>query len=484
MSSFLVSFFTLGFFQPYTSFLLGAAFSIQQTREGLHSTPPVFLFSGQDQSSLYAEMLWPLFGALLLYSLLLDGLIVIAAYILGRRRGSLIALFLLALPGIASTFGLWPPINYYPDTFFLRGTGMLGSVWGMFPLVSMGLLTGWSVVVILSDWLDFKDKFRHYYDHLWYSTAILTCLFFVADSNRSQLAQEFQRTDQVVRQASAYLLQQVRDYDLQCQEDPSIGTASCAWAVDVQRKLTDYAMEYERDLDFSWWGPKSSAEIYNPFPFERKLSPEQILAIRREIKAYNDSRCPVERGKGPLDNGTWLGARAIEWSRQSRPSAPCRHLPKSFCASRRDPLDEHGEEDRLSGMFQTVAIASECIIPSLVVWRKQQEKLKAVVTDHDRAKHSRWLFFVLFSLVIGGKIANATSRAMELDKRPEQERRRLVGLLRPVWLGAKNAVRWIINPYIPSPPVDNHRSSTEPLAPPIIDTQHKNLGSNGSHLHG
>ena len=43
----------------------------------------------------------------------------------------------------------------------------------------MGMLTGWSVIVILSDWLDFKDKFRHYYDHFWYALAILTCLFLL-----------------------------------------------------------------------------------------------------------------------------------------------------------------------------------------------------------------------------------------------------------------------------------------------------------------
>ena len=231
MSNFLVSFFTLGFFEPYMQFLLGAAFSIQQTREGLNPDPLIFHAYapgsniGQDQSSPYAEMLWPLLGALLLYSLLLGGLIVIAAYILGRRRGSFFAFLLLVLPGIASTFGLWPRINYFPDTFVLRGTGSLGSVWGMFPLVFMGLLTGWSVIVILSDWLDFKDKFRHYYDHLWYSMAILTCLFFIADLNTSQVVQEFQRGNQLARQASAYLLQQVRDYDLRCQEDPSIGTA-------------------------------------------------------------------------------------------------------------------------------------------------------------------------------------------------------------------------------------------------------------------
>jgi hypothetical protein len=70
-------------------------------------------------------------------------------------------------------------------------------------------------------------------------------------------------------------------------------------------------------------------------------------------------------------------------------------------------------------LSRTVAIASECIIPLLVASRARQEKLKAVVADKARTKHFRWLFFILFSLVAGGKVTNATSRAMELDKRPE-----------------------------------------------------------------
>ena len=333
---FMISF-LVRFFEPYLRFLAGAAYNIQQTREGLSQDPVIFNAYatgsniGQGQSSLFEGVFLP-FSALLLYALLLGGLIVIAAYILGRRRGSFSALLLLALPGVASTFGLWPHINYLPDRLVLPGTGTLGSAWGMFSLVFMGLLTGWSVVVILSDLLDFKDKFRHYYDHLWYSMAILTCLFFVADSNTSQVAQEFQQGNQLARQASAYLLQQIRDYDLQCQKDPSIGTASCAWAADVQRKLSDYAMEDERY--FLWRGPKSSVEIYDPFG--QKLSPEQMLAIRREIKAYNDLRCPVE----VLDKG---------WFRPSRPSATCQRPPGIVCISPRDPFDEHGEEDRRLG---------------------------------------------------------------------------------------------------------------------------------------
>ena len=72
--------------------------------------------------------------------------------------------------------------------------------------------------------------------------------------------------------------------------------------------------------------------------------------------------------------------------------------------------------------------------------RARQEELGAVVADNARTKHFRWLYFVLFSLVVGGKVANTTSRAIELDKRPEQEKRRLVGLLRSVRLGARNGL--------------------------------------------
>ena len=75
-------------------------------------------------------------GILLLYSFLLVGLIVVAAYILGRRIGAFTALLFLALPGVAAIFGLWPSINYSPETIVIGGTGTLGSPWGMFPWYS------------------------------------------------------------------------------------------------------------------------------------------------------------------------------------------------------------------------------------------------------------------------------------------------------------------------------------------------------------
>ena len=200
-----------------------------------------------------------------------------------------------------------------------------------------------------------------------------------------------------------------------------MGTVSCAWASEVQELLIDYTTSHTRL--FQTFGPKSSSDIYSPpVRIGRELSPQQILTLRCELQAYNDSQCPVEvLGEG--------------WSRYPRPSGTCQRPPSPFCTAFPEPLDGHVDHKAIN---RTVAIASECIIPSLVASRARQEKLQAVVEDKTRTKYIRWLFFILLSLVVGGKVANATSRAIELDKRPEQEKRRILKLLRPVWLGPKN----------------------------------------------
>jgi hypothetical protein len=420
------------FFVPYVQFLRGAAYNIAQIIEGLSPTSLTIVVGGADSRMElgYSVPIELIAGMLLLYSFLLVGLIVVAAYVLGRWRGAFTALLLLILPGVASIFGFWPNINYSPEAIVLGGHGTLGNPLGVFPLVLMGLLTGWSLVVILSHLLGLKDNFRHYYDHVWYSLAILTGIFFVMDSNIADVVRELQETHQESREASAYLLQQVRNYDLQCQQSrrgrrrsdpgslPSMGTISCAWASEVQGLLSDYATMHARLLPT--FGPKSSSDIYNPLG--RELSPQQILTLRHELQAYNNSRCTVKV----------LGAG---WSQMARPSATCQRPPSRFCTVFPEPLDGHVDDDALT---RTVAIASECIIPSLVALRARQEKLQAVVEDKARTKHFRWLFFILFSLVVGGKVANTTSRAIELDKRPEQEKRRVLKLLRPVWVGPKN----------------------------------------------
>jgi hypothetical protein len=426
------------FFIPYILFLRGATYNIAQTITGLKPRPLTFVIGGAGPrlDLGYFVPIEVVASILLLYSFLLVGLIVGAAYVWGRWRGVLIALFLLALPGFAVMVDLWPNIRFQPETIVLGGTGTLGSPWGMFPLISMGLLTGWSLVLILTDSFGFRDNFRNGYDHLWYAMAILAGIFFVADADISAVVQELQEENQSARQASAYLLQQVRTYDLQCQQLrqgrrrsgarslPPMGTVACAWTSDVQQRLNEYATMGARL--FPTIGPKSSSDIYSPFGYE--ISPQQILTLRYELQAYNDSRCPVK----VVDE---------RWRQGPRPSATCQRPPSRFCASYPEPLDGHVNEDVI---IRAVAIASECVIPSLVASRARQEKLSAVVADQVRTKHYRWLFFIGFSLIVGGKVANATSRAIELDKRPEQEKRRIFKLLWSVGLGAKKWVGLLI----------------------------------------
>ena len=92
----------------------------------------------------------------------------------------------MASPGVFNVFGLFPDVNYIPHTSVLRGTGVLGSPWGLLPLLILSLLTGWSLVIILVDIIGLGEKFRHYYDHLWYAMAVLAGLFFVAEFKRAK----------------------------------------------------------------------------------------------------------------------------------------------------------------------------------------------------------------------------------------------------------------------------------------------------------
>jgi hypothetical protein len=61
-----------------------------------------------------------------------------------------------------------------------------------------------------------------------------------------------------------------------------------------------------------------------------------------------------------------------------------------------------------------------------------------IVSQNNRNKHYRWLFFILFSAIVGGKIATATSQAMRLDARETEEKQRL-------WRTARSAGAAAIN---------------------------------------
>lgn len=185
-----------------------------------------------------------------------------------------------------------------------------------------------------------------------------------------------------------------------------MGSESCTWASDVQQTLTEYT--YSDPVVFVEFGPKETSDIY--FPFSSGANSKDALKIREEIKVYNELKCPVRQ----------LSATARQ---QSKSSTICERAPANFCQS--FPESPKGLVDELIAI-RTVALASECIVPALVRSRSIQEKLAFKVKSDSRSRHLRWLYFLVFSLVAGGKIANASTKLASLDARPIEERRRLL----------------------------------------------------------
>lgn len=214
-------------------------------------------------------------------------------------RGVALVFALLAVPGLLNVAGLWPQINYLPGSFYI-GSGSLGSPLGFVPLLILSLLTGWCITVIVYDSLNLTDRFRGYYDHLWYATALLAGVFFVADSVGTRHASNLAEENRISRAASSYLLNQVRSYDQFCKTEGLAEMSSCIWASDVQQTLNEYAA-YGVDA-FHQFGPAESAETYSGI--RRSVPEKEIIQIRKEIERYNRTVCPVEDlGDGVRQHG-------------------------------------------------------------------------------------------------------------------------------------------------------------------------------------
>ena len=83
-------------------------------------------------------------------------------------------------------------------------------------------------------------------------------------------------------------------------------------------------------------------------------------------------------------------------------------------------------------IVRTSALASECIIPTLVRLRNEQQKLLALNIADKRSKHYRWLYYIFLSLVVGGKIATSTMKLFAMGARSRTEIRRTVNMCKDV----------------------------------------------------
>lgn len=406
------------FLFPYFSMLYSAAWNIQQSLDGLGLSSSNFI--SRDQQGLIVGSYWspgeallPILGLMFLFALLLSFCFVTTGYVLGRKKGALLATAVMLIPGCLSLVSLWPAIPFVPDTYVISGSGVLGSGWGMLPLVGLGMITGWCVILILIDLTRAGDNFWNAYDHLWYGAGLLAGIFFVADAQVSEHARALQESSREFQQASAFLLKQVAGYDQWCRQNSRTGTASCKWASDVQQKLLDFSTQVAAVQEFL--GPKSSAQLYSPFGGEANES--SIATIRTEIAEYNRSVCPVT----DLGNG---------FRQLARPSARCQQTPAPFCTAFPDPLNGKVDKD---GVLATTALASECVIPTLVRLHAEVEKLSHTATEDRRAKHYRWMYYVFFSLIVGGKIAHATVKLASMSRRPDEDTRRALHFVKRVF---------------------------------------------------
>ncbi|TOG62237.1 hypothetical protein CGI99_20150, partial [Vibrio parahaemolyticus] len=82
-----------------------------------------------------------------------------------------------------------------------------------------------------------------------------------------------------------------------------------------------------------------------------------------------------------------------------------------------------------SVLLRPVALASECLIPTLIMSRNKQESLSNRQAAVSTSKHYRWMYFVFFAVFVGAKIANTTTKVVAMDNRSKQERHRVLKLI-------------------------------------------------------
>ena len=404
------------FLVPYVALLSRAAWSIQQNLEGaglLSSDmiaprlPGAALVSGWDPGASVLGIL----GLLCVVCLLFVPFVMLAGYAVGRKRGVVVTAIVLLLPGIAGVTGIWPRVAPAPEAFTIGGVGVTGDIGGTLSLVALLVVVGWTMAVLAADSLAIRNSVWEAYDHVWLVLGLIAAVFFIADSQMAQHDTDFRATGNDVQRASGYLLKQVETYISWCRENAPDHAASCNWASHVHPVLLSF--EFEDPKLFVEFGPDSSAALYGD-DLRRAATPTEMDQIGREITAYNQKLCPVE----DLGNGV---------KRLATTSPRCQDTPAQFCVAFPDALAGKVSET-LMGV--SVALSSECVIPTLIRLRQMAMRL-AGEADHDhRNRNYRWMYFLAFSILLGGKLAGTTAKLASFDSRSVSDTRRVLRLLR------------------------------------------------------
>lgn len=400
-------------FEPYYRFLRGGAYSLEQSFDGLHWMSTNFLVrddAGEIVGSYWSpdEALAIPFALLLISVLFLLPVLLAAFYTLHKARGMIFGLIVLIAPGVLNIFGFFPDVNYIPRRYVLDGTGTLGQATGFIPVLILAMLWGWALIILVYDSFNLGERFRQLYDHLWFPTALAAAVFFVADSDSNTTLESVKDHGEVVRAQAGFLLAQVERYDAYCQSNGTPEKVSCKWASDVYHDL--YSLKYTSPELFKIFGPKSSTEMYSLRGMN--LSAQDVISLRKQISDYNREVCPIK--------SLGRGAR-----RMAKESSVCQMTPSEFCTA--FPDDNKGAFEE-SSPLDSVALSTECVVPSLVQARKSVEQMLRESDEIKEGKHYRLFYFVIIAFVLGGKVANSSTKLTGHDALDLPERRRVVKL--------------------------------------------------------
>lgn len=394
------------FFYPYIMLCYSAGYALLQTLDGMGVISTNFVETNA-QGALLSSYWSPnkvavvLGGGFLELFILLLPFVFLSSWILARKKGLIISFVLIIIPGLLSLFHLLPAIQWLPLTYAIGGTGVTGNAAGLASLSFIGLLCGWIIAVIICDIFSTGEKFRQWTDIFLILTAVGNGIFWVSDREVAVGKTAYEETITDINDAAKYLLVQVKDYSHMCDNNRLSEMSSCQWASYIQETLENIAGTKSSVIEYVI--PENIDTFYKiPEYYNNQVSPDKI---RQEFQDYNKKLCPNK-------------ALSKTITRLPPPSRWCQTPPPAYCNAIQEGKFKTGMSDRF-------AVANECVITSLLMYRQVLLKKQARLSLSKNAPHYRWMWFIAMSVFIGGKIANVMTKIGNVDNRVTSEKHRI-----------------------------------------------------------
>lgn len=380
------------FLTPYLLFCYSATYSVLQTLDGIGLASTIRYEN--NGASPFATMIFApgeqvriMLPVIIISMVVIIFLLLAAAYVLWKITGVIICAIILILPGLLAISGYFPAIRWLPYRYNIGGAGEVGSPAGISCLVIAGIITGWAVFILIQKAFRAGERFRTVFDIFLILTAAVNGIFWVHDKEISSIQPAHQETSMNINSSSAYLLKQVEYYDEQCRNGVVKNVLSCQWASDIQGKLNDYT--YQLPSVFMQFTPDTVVGLYKTY----HMSDSQAEKIREELNEYNLRMCPEKQ----LGQGV---------TQLAPPSMLCQETPIQYC----DAIIENKYSHTARG---EVAVASECVFSSMLRNKKILNKEMSELSESSRSSNFRWLWFILFSVFLGGKVATLMYKMRE-----------------------------------------------------------------------